>query len=324
MFCRVLSIAVILLCFIGLTACQQQPPEAPVVLLTVGARQLTMHQFERELDLNFPDLLELPAAEQVQLKVQLAQRLVERELIYTEAERLDVRVSPDELDAAMIELRGNFTAAEFRQVLEEAGQNEQSWTQALKQRLITKKVSEAVLGGQCQVSTKEAEQYYLANREEFRRPEELRARQMLFDSLADAKVVLKKLKAGGSFAALAKEYSLSPDRENGGDLGYFSKGQLPPEFDKALFSLGFRQLSDPVESPYGFHLFLVESRRRAGLRPFKAVENEIVSMLSQQCEEQAFHDWLEQLHSKVRVSVQWDLLKENQNQQAPAARQGKD
>ena len=79
-----------------------------------------------------------------------------------------------------------------------------------------------------------------------------------------------------------------------------------------------------MESPYGFHLFLVERRRRAGLRPFKAVESEIVSMLSQQCEEQAFRDWLEQLHTKVSVSVQWQLLEENQNQQAPAARQGKD
>lgn len=300
--------AFVLFCLICLSACQQQPEPQPP-LIQVGQRQLTLQQFERELQLSYPDFLEFPEAEQLSLKIQLVNRLIEREMIFAEAERIDVRVTPDELDAAMADLRGTYTAAEYRQILSDAGQNEQSWKNGLKLRLITIKVSEALLGDDSRVSDKDAEQYYLADREQFRRPEELRARQMLFANVEDAQVVLKQLKKGADFAALAREHSLSPDRENGGELGYFSQGQLPPEFDQVLFRLGVGQLSDPVESPYGIHLFLVERRRRAGLRPFAAVKGEIIEKLSQQREELAFQKWLEELQKNTQISVAWDLLK---------------
>ena len=309
------NVLVILFCLSSLVACQQQQAEVKPPLLKVGERQLTLQQFDREVQWNYPDLMEFPDLEQLQLKLQLVHRLIERELIFAEAERLDVQLTPDELDAAMADLRGNYTAAEYRRILHEAGQSEQSWKQVLKQRLITEKVSDAVLGGQAEVTDKEAEKFYLANRDQFRRPAELRARQMLFSNLDDAKAVLKEIKAGGDFATLARKHSLSPDREDGGNLGYFSKGQLPPEFDRVLFNLGAGQLSDPVESLYGIHLFLVERRRRAGLRPFAAVKTEIVAQLSQQREEEAFQKWLEELHDNTQVSVNWDLLKTQQNEQ---------
>ncbi len=304
----------LLYCLVALNACEQPQPKANPPVLNVGERQLTLQQFERELKMNYPDLDELPYPEQLQLKIQMVHRLIERELVYAEAERIDLRLTPDELDEAVADLRGNYSAEEYRQVLREAGQSEQSWKQALKQRLMTIKVSSAVLGSQVQVSEKEAETYYLANKDEFRRPAELRARQMLFENIEDAEAVLKLLKKGADFATLAKEHSLSPDREDGGNLGYFSRGQLPPEFDKVLFTLGAGQLSDPVESPYGVHLFLVERRRKAGLRPYAAVKDEIIAKLSQQREEEAFQKWLEKLHSETRVVVDWKLLKiEQQN-----------
>jgi len=313
--CRLLNKWFVLLyCLVALSACEQPQPKANPPVLNVGERQLTLQQFERELKMNYPDLDELPYPEQLQLKIQMVHRLIERELVYAEAERIDLRLTPDELDEAVADLRGNYSAEEYRQVLREAGQSEQSWKQALKQRLMTIKVSSAVLGSQVQVSEKEAETYYLANKDEFRRPAELRARQMLFENIEDAEAVLKLLKKGGDFATLAKEHSLSPDREDGGNLGYFSRGQLPPEFDKVLFTLGAGQLSDPVESPYGVHLFLVERRRKAGLRPYAAVKHEIIAKLAQQREEEAFQKWLEKLRSQTRVVVDWKLLKiEQQN-----------
>ncbi len=311
---RTLIKCLILLLFLaGLLACEQQPEPLPP-LLKVGERQLTLQQFERELQRNYPDLSDLPAPERLQIKIQLVNRLIERELILAEAERIDVRIGPDELDAAMAELRGNYSAAEYEQILHDAGQTVQNWKRGLKLRLVTKKVSDALLGAQTQVDDKEAETYYLANKDEFRRPAELRARQMLFADVEDAQQVLKKLKKGADFAELAREHSLSPDREDGGNLGYFSRGQLPPEFDQVLFRLGAGQFSDPVESPYGIHLFLVERRRRAGLRPYAAVKSEIMAKLSQQREEEAFQNWLEELHNTTHISVNWNQLKIDTNQ----------
>jgi len=311
-FSVILTRVLPLLFLLGLLSCQQQEPEKqqqPLPpLLKVGQRQLTLQQFERELKSTYPDISGLVDSEQLLLKGQLLKQLIERELILGEASRLNVQLTPDELDAAMAEVRGSYSEEEFAKVLAKTDNTLESWSAALKLRLLTTKVSAAALVSQVQVSDKETENYYKNHREEFRRPVEIRARQMLFKTRDEAIKVLKLLKDGGDFATLAREFSQSPDRENGGALGYFSAGQLPIEFDKVLFKLPVRQVSDPVESPYGFHLFLVERKRKAGLRPYAVVKDEIVAKLYQQKEEVAFHLWLENLKKSTATKINWDLL----------------
>ena len=297
------------LLFIGLCACQQQQiqePQGP--LIEIGQRHLSLEQFEHELQLNYPDISGLSDEQQLPLKAQLIKQLIDRELILGEAARLNVQISPDELDAALAEIRGTYSPDEFNQILKKMDKTFEAWVSALKLRLLTAKVSTAILAPQIEVTDKETEQYYRANKESFRRPAEIRARQMLFPTREEALKILKRVKKGENFAALAKEYSLSPDSEKGGALGYFSKGQLPPEFDEALFNLPVRQVSDPVKSPYGYHLFIVEKRRRAGLRPYAAVKDEIIEKMYHEKEESAFHLWLEKLQETTETTVNWELL----------------
>jgi len=277
-------------------------------LIEIGQRHLSLEQFEHELQLNYPDISGLSDEQQLPLKAQLIKQLIDRELILGEAARLNVQISPDELDAALAEIRGTYSPDEFNQILKKMDKTFEAWVSALKLRLLTAKVSTAILAPQIEVTDKETEQYYRANKESFRRPAEIRARQMLFPTREEALKILKRVKKGENFAALAKEYSLSPDSEKGGALGYFSKGQLPPEFDEALFNLPVRQVSDPVKSPYGYHLFIVEKRRRAGLRPYAAVKDEIIEKLYHEKEESAFHLWLEKLQETTETTVNWELL----------------
>ncbi len=313
-FSAILTRALPLFFLLGLLSCQQQEQQPLPPLLKVGQRQLTLQQFNQELQGTYPDISALTDQEQLQLKEQLLKQLIDRELILGEANRLNVQITPDELDAAKAEVRGNYSQIEFTKVLEKTGNTPESWLAALNLRLLTTKVSLAALTSQVQVSDKEAETYYKSQREEFRRPVEIRARQMLFKTRDGANKVLKLLKEGGDFASLAHEHSQSPDRENGGSLGYVSAGQLPIEFDNALFKLPVRQISDPVESPYGFHLFLVERKRKAGLRPYAAVKDEILAKLYQQKEEIAFHLWLENLQETTDTHINRELFQLNSKQ----------
>ncbi|SEA80828.1 foldase protein PrsA [Desulfuromusa kysingii] len=291
-----------------LLSCQSQEQQPQGLLLEVGQRQLTLQQFNRELQETYPDISALTDEEQLQLKKQLLKQIIDRELILGEAARLNVQITPDELDAALTEVRGRYSKEEFEKVLAQTGKTLDSWLAALRLRLLTTKVAQVAQTAAVQVSDSECEDYYRNQREEFRRPVEIRARQMLFSTREEASRVHKMIKEGGDFATLAQKYSQSPDRESGGALGYFSAGQLPVEFDEVLFKLPVKQVSDPVESPYGFHLFVVERKRKAGLRPYAVVKDEIAAQLYQQKEEAAFHLWLEGLQETTETHINWELL----------------
>jgi peptidyl-prolyl cis-trans isomerase C len=90
--------------------------------------------------------------------------------------------------------------------------------------------------------------------------EEVRARHILVEKEDDAKAILEQLKAGGDFAALAKEKSKDPGAADGGDLGYFTKDQMVPEFAEVAFKMYPGQLSNPVKTQFGWHIIKVEDK----------------------------------------------------------------
>lgn len=109
--------------------------------------------------------------------------------------------------------------------------------------------------------------------------EEVRARHILVDSEDKAKEVIAKLKAGGDFAALAKEYSKDPGAAEGGDLGYFTKDQMVAEFADAAFKMKKGDISDPVKTQFGWHVIKLEDRRQKPVPAFEQVKDQIEQFL---------------------------------------------
>lgn len=106
--------------------------------------------------------------------------------------------------------------------------------------------------------------------------EEVRARHILVKTEAEAKDVLAKLKGGADFEKLAKEISIDPSaKNNGGDLQYFSKGQMVAEFSEVAFKLDKGQLSEPVKTQFGFHVIKVEDKRQKPLPKYEDVKEQV-------------------------------------------------
>jgi len=303
----------------SLQACQEKPTSAPAQpqpastapLITVGTRNVSIEQFNRQLRLNYPDIDDLSAQEKLPLQQQMVAQLIDRELIHAEAARLDVRLSPDEFDAALTSIRGIHSSEEFEKNLRETVTNPDLWRESLRFRLLVSKLTQVVVGPRIEISEADMEAYYRSHREDFQRPQEVRVHQMLLASREDALEIKKHLQDGADFATLAGQHSLSPDREEGGLLGYFSAGALPPEFDAVIFSLPLRQVSDPVKSPYGYHLLLVDEKRNAGQRPFAAVAGEIRDLLYHNQEEVLLQQWLKELRQKAKVVIDWEQILPN-------------
>ncbi|MCI4661135.1 MAG: peptidylprolyl isomerase [Neomegalonema sp.] len=112
--------------------------------------------------------------------------------------------------------------------------------------------------------------------------EEIRARHILVETEEKAKELITKLNEGADFAELAKEASTGPSGVNGGDLGYFQKGQMVPAFSDAAFALEAGQVSAPVKTDFGWHVIKLEDRRDVQPPAFEAVTEELRSALRQE------------------------------------------
>jgi peptidyl-prolyl cis-trans isomerase C len=109
--------------------------------------------------------------------------------------------------------------------------------------------------------------------------EEVHARHILVESEDEAKTILAELKGGADFAAVAKERSKDPGAAAGGDLGYFSKEQMVPEFAEVAFKMYAGQLSNPVKTQFGWHIIKVEDRRTRTAPEFEKVKDQIESYM---------------------------------------------
>ena len=109
--------------------------------------------------------------------------------------------------------------------------------------------------------------------------QEVRARHILVETEDEAKAVLAELKKGADFATLAKSKSKDPGSSEGGDLGYFTKDQMVPEFAEVAFKLEKGAISDPVKSQFGWHIIKVEDKRERQPPEFDKVKDQIEQYL---------------------------------------------
>src|SRR5256886_10106282 len=124
-----------------------------------------------------------------------------------------------------------------------------------------------------------------------------RARHILVDDEDEAKKVLEQLKSGADFAALAKEKSKDPGAAEGGDLGYFTKDQMVPEFADVAFKTYPGQLSNPVKTQFGWHVIKVEDRRTKQPPEFDKVKDQIEAFLARKAQT----DFITKLRQSAKV-----------------------
>jgi peptidyl-prolyl cis-trans isomerase C len=109
--------------------------------------------------------------------------------------------------------------------------------------------------------------------------EEVHARHILVETEDEAKAIVEQLKGGADFAALAKEKSKDPGAADGGDLGYFTKDQMVPEFSEVAFKMYPGQLSNPVKTQFGWHVIKVEDKRMRPVPELETIKEQIDAYL---------------------------------------------
>jgi peptidyl-prolyl cis-trans isomerase C len=163
------------------------------------------------------------------------------------------------------------------------------------------------------VSHQEMKSYYDTHQDHFKKPEKVQASHILIEvdpqasasQKAEAQKKLKKIqekvRKGEDFAALAKEHSQCPSSAQGGDLGYFQRGQMVKPFEEAAFALEAGKVSKIVETRFGYHLIKVMDKKPETTLPYKDVKGGLEEHLKQDKVRQEVRTYLEKLKEKAQV-----------------------
>src|SRR6516225_9003820 len=127
--------------------------------------------------------------------------------------------------------------------------------------------------------------------------QEVHARHILVETEDEAKAVEAELKKGADFAELAKKKSKDPGASDGGDLGFFTKDQMVPEFSKVAFSLDAGKISDPVKTQFGWHIIKVEEKRNRKAPEFDQVKGQIETYVTRKAQA----DYVSKLRAEAKI-----------------------
>lgn len=291
--------------------CRSSGPKPEEVVAQVGKEEITVAQFqswlaqERE---NYPEEF-LKNPEQFQkLKERLLQERVDETLLLKQAELEGVTLSSEEIEKELRQYKQQYSEVSFQETLKEKGVDPELWLQQKQQGLKIRKFLKKKLNQGQAVELQQLLDYYEAHAQEFVEPAAVRVRQLVTNQKAKAKRLREKLLKGANFAKMAQDHGLSPDRKRGGDLGFIVKGQVPEEFN-ICFELKPGEISEVVESPYGFHLFKVLERRSEQQLPFTAVKEKIRIRLQQERQTETREKLLAELRKKYSIKINDEVLK---------------
>ncbi len=273
------------------------------ILAQVNEEQITVDEFNRELkELILEPGEEVKGRNFSDLKEAYLDQVIERRILVQEARRLGIKVSSEELNQAISEIKKDYPGEGFGEKLGLKGITLEEWKSRLEEKLLAEKMIRHALYYRGEIDEKEALQYYENHLSKFQISEKVRARQIVVTSEEEAIQLLNQLKKGENFEKLAMKKSLGPEKVGGGDLGYFSKGERPAEFEQ-VFSLEVGEISGVVKSPYGYHIFKLDEKIAPRQVPFEEAKSGILQGLRQKKGEEEYQRWLKGLKGKAKVKI---------------------
>ena len=248
---------------------------------------------------------------------QVLDRVIGFKLLVQEVKTRKLVAPPWEVDAQLAEIKKQFQSDEqFQQMLKGRGLTYEQLRAETADAAAVNKMLQAEIDPKITVTEADIKKFYDENKPRFRQEDSVHAAHIMIraeaqadpatkaKAKAQADDVFQQLKKGAPFADLAKKFSQDPgSAPNGGDLGFFSKGQMAPQFEQAAFALQPGQTSAVVESPFGYHIIRVIEAKPGRDLSFDEVKGQINDYLKQQQRDQKGQEFVDQLKAKAKIQI---------------------
>jgi len=293
------------------------PTVLPAVIARVNGEDVKKEEFEKMIK-----TIESRAGQPIppDRRDEILRGAIDQLVVYTllsqESKTRGIKIDDTEIEAKMQQLRGQFPTQEaFEKALKERNMTADGLRKDARVDLSVTKLMEAEVATLPGPSDAEAKDFYAKNPERFKEEESVRASHILIrvepnaDAATKAKKkatiegVLKRAKSGEDFGKLAQQYSQDGSAAQGGDLNFFPKGQMVPEFSNVAFALKPGQVSDIVTTQFGYHIIKVTDRKPGRVIPFEEAAPQIKQFLEGQKKQQHADAFIEGLKKKSKIEV---------------------
>lgn len=245
------------------------------------------------------------------LKNNITEQLVNSTLLYQYAEKQNINVTTADLDREVEEIKSSFSSEqEFNDALRKNNLTLNQLKDNLKRQI---RIDKAVQNeyDKINISDEEIVQYYEENKSAFFQPEKRQISHILVEDEEEAELLRNKLNEGLiEFTQTAKDKSICPSAEQGGDLGYIMRGQMVPEFEEVAFSLEKGELSNVVKTEYGYHILQCGDIQEEKQLTLDEARDSIKSILAYQKQNESIQSLLAQLKENADIKIHFDFTSE--------------
>ena len=294
------------------------PAQIPDVLAHVNGEDVTKADLDRAVQaLEARAGGPVPAEQRDQVVRGVLDQLIGYKVLVQETRARKVAVPDADVDARIGQIRGQFPSeAEFTQMLTQRNLTLEQVKSDARQDMAIAKLIEDEIASKVAVKPEQVTDFYAKNPDQFKQGESVRASHILIsvpkgaDAATKAQArdkaeqVLKEVKGGGDFAALAKQHSADPgSAANGGDLGFFQQGQMVGPFNDAAFSLAPGTISDLVETDFGFHIIKVAEKKEGRTIPLEEVRPQVEQYLERLNRQEQTETFVNGLKAKGKIEI---------------------
>ncbi len=287
-------------------------------MAVVNGVVITRDQYDKELQVHLGRVSrqgkQISDDQMAELKKEILEGLIEREVLYQESRKAGIKIDDQRINDQMAGIRKRFpNEEEFKKALANMDLTEEEVRAQIQRGLAIRELIDQKVANKVVITDEETNAYYAGNPQLFKQPEQVKASHILIKvepTADDAKKaeagkkieeIQQKLKDGGDFAELAKEYSEGPSGPKGGDLGYFQRGQMVKPFEDAVFSMQTNEVSGRVETRFGYHLMKVYDKKPGQTLAYADVKDKIAQRLKQEKVQKDATQYVENLTKNAEV-----------------------
>jgi len=322
------------------------------VAVTINGIVITESQIEEKIAPQMDRMAKQPGRKMPpsfleQSKAQLKQRIIEDMIVETlldeKVKENNIVITEEDITNQINEMlaQQKMSLDDLKALLEARGTNYDQWKEQMQfpRRMAYQRLIEAQFEGRVNIAEEDAQKYYSENTKQFEQPEQVRVSHILIrpdtadpnadpnDAKAEAKAkaqnLLEQIRAGADFAELAKATGGYPSAPKGGDIGFGQKsdmasgrrGSWVQPFEKAAFALEVGQVSDVVETTFGYHIIKVTDHKNAGVTTFEEVKDDLINMLEERKKNELARQYVEGL--KAGATIVYPPGKEPKPAQSP-------